>query len=257
MSTYTSVVISPEITTRPVFTSVSQATRPPGSLAITASRTPSEIWSAILSGWPSVTDSEVKRNSLSDSWRVVIRRGSLAATDDRTVDERDPLLVLHAEHRVADPDGVEPARGRRAGPAVAQLQAEPAVVVVLIQLQAGEWPERHSHRTRPVKVEHAGALELERRTALAPHHLEVRDRRAPDDLEPEVPPHHLAGLVRDHAPVAPRYLAQRRGRLGARRPRTPAQQDRGEDEREQAGRPVQRGERQHRRVAGAEQDQER
>jgi len=31
-----------------------------------ASRTASEIWSAILSGWPSVTDSEVKRNPLSD-----------------------------------------------------------------------------------------------------------------------------------------------------------------------------------------------
>ena len=33
-----------------------------GSSARTASRTESEIWSAILSGWPSVTDSEVKRN---------------------------------------------------------------------------------------------------------------------------------------------------------------------------------------------------
>src|SRR5262245_12205866 len=74
MSTYTSVVISPETTTRPVFTSVSQATRPEGSSAITASRTPSEIWSAILSGWPSVTDSDVNRNSLSDRRAVVMRR---------------------------------------------------------------------------------------------------------------------------------------------------------------------------------------
>jgi hypothetical protein len=32
-----------------------------------ASSTPSEIWSAILSGWPSVTDSDVNRYSL--SWR--------------------------------------------------------------------------------------------------------------------------------------------------------------------------------------------
>src|ERR687896_412229 len=63
MSTYVSVVISPETRIRPVFTSVSQATRPAGSSASTASRTPSEIWSATLSGWPSVTDSEVKRNS--------------------------------------------------------------------------------------------------------------------------------------------------------------------------------------------------
>src|SRR6266498_19597 len=43
--------------------SVSQATRPAGSSARTASRTESEIWSATLSGWPSVTDSELKRNS--------------------------------------------------------------------------------------------------------------------------------------------------------------------------------------------------
>src|ERR671938_1495482 len=63
MSTYVSVVISPPTTTRPVVNSVSQATRPAGSAARTASRTLSEIWSAILSGWPSVTDSEVKRNS--------------------------------------------------------------------------------------------------------------------------------------------------------------------------------------------------
>ena len=34
----------------------------------TASSTESEIWSAILSGWPSVTDSEVKRNSRAP-WR--------------------------------------------------------------------------------------------------------------------------------------------------------------------------------------------
>src|SRR5919201_1690708 len=63
MSTYVSVEISPATTTRPVVISVSQATRPLGSSPSTASSTESEIWSAILSGWPSVTDSEVKRNS--------------------------------------------------------------------------------------------------------------------------------------------------------------------------------------------------
>src|SRR3954451_12965727 len=36
-----------------------------GSSFRTASSTPSEIWSAILSGWPSVTDSDVNRYSLS------------------------------------------------------------------------------------------------------------------------------------------------------------------------------------------------
>jgi hypothetical protein len=46
--------------TRPVVTRVSHATRPLGSSVRTASRTESEIWSATLSGCPSVTDSDVK-----------------------------------------------------------------------------------------------------------------------------------------------------------------------------------------------------
>src|SRR5712692_8996394 len=49
--------------TYPVLVSVSHATRAPGSLAMMASSTASEIWSQILSGCPSVTDSEVKMNS--------------------------------------------------------------------------------------------------------------------------------------------------------------------------------------------------
>jgi hypothetical protein len=60
MSTYVAVEISPATTTRPVVTSVSHATRPSRSSVRTASRTESEIWSATLSGWPSVTDSDVK-----------------------------------------------------------------------------------------------------------------------------------------------------------------------------------------------------
>src|SRR3954462_4325989 len=79
MSTYVEVEISPDTTTSPVFTSVSQATRPVGSSRITASRTPSEIWSATLSGWPSVTDSEVNRYSFSESCWLIGRetlRGS-------------------------------------------------------------------------------------------------------------------------------------------------------------------------------------
>jgi hypothetical protein len=58
------VVISPATITRPVVTRVSQATLPFASSVRTASRTPSETWSATLSGWPSVTDSEVKRKLL-------------------------------------------------------------------------------------------------------------------------------------------------------------------------------------------------
>src|SRR5580704_4845914 len=49
------------MTTRPVAVRVSQATRLEVSSARQASRMASEIWSAILSGWPSVTDSEVNK----------------------------------------------------------------------------------------------------------------------------------------------------------------------------------------------------
>src|SRR3954452_5429925 len=69
MSTYPPVVISPAMCTWPVVIIVSTATRLRGSWASIASRIESLIWSAILSGWPSVTDSEVKRRrDMSYSW---------------------------------------------------------------------------------------------------------------------------------------------------------------------------------------------
>src|SRR4051794_4939100 len=49
------------MTTMPVHVSVSAATRLYGSCSRQASRMASDTWSAILSGWPSVTDSEVNR----------------------------------------------------------------------------------------------------------------------------------------------------------------------------------------------------
>src|SRR3954454_21549815 len=49
------------MTARPGVTSVSQDTRDEVSAASKASRTASEIASATLSVWPSVTDSDVKR----------------------------------------------------------------------------------------------------------------------------------------------------------------------------------------------------
>ena len=68
----------------PVVTNVSQATRPIGSSAMIASSTESEIWSAILSGCPSVTDSDVKRNSFDESllmeFMAPLRRPPLFAT---------------------------------------------------------------------------------------------------------------------------------------------------------------------------------
>src|SRR3954465_11415759 len=61
ISTYPLVVTSPAMWTWPVVISVSTATRLRGSSLSMASRIASLIWSAILSGWPSVTDSEVNR----------------------------------------------------------------------------------------------------------------------------------------------------------------------------------------------------
>ena len=60
ISTYDSVVTSPATTTSPVVTRHSTATRLFGSCRSSSSSTESLIWSAILSGCPSVTDSEVK-----------------------------------------------------------------------------------------------------------------------------------------------------------------------------------------------------
>src|SRR6185295_15245705 len=62
ISIYASVVTSPSTTTSPVVVAVSQATRERGSWARNASRIASETWSQSLSGWPSVTDSEVKKS---------------------------------------------------------------------------------------------------------------------------------------------------------------------------------------------------
>src|SRR5687768_6139059 len=60
-SMYVWVVISPKTSTSPVVVAVSQATRASGSSRRIWSRIASEIWSHILSGWPSVTDSDVNR----------------------------------------------------------------------------------------------------------------------------------------------------------------------------------------------------
>src|SRR5436309_8415623 len=92
-----SVEISPATTTSPVVINVSQATRASGSSARTASRTVSEIWSATLSGCPSVTDSEVKRNS-----RAAM--GPQATQNARLLDaqEEGDLQLVRAAHGVFD-----------------------------------------------------------------------------------------------------------------------------------------------------------
>src|SRR5882762_4792052 len=97
---------------------VSTATRLPGSSLIIESRMASLIWSAILSGWPSVTDSEVKRRratsalpslwvtAVSLSWTAV----SLAATYS-FVQPRGDQVPHHVGQGI-----LGPARDRRDGP---------------------------------------------------------------------------------------------------------------------------------------------
>src|SRR5512137_1276931 len=65
------VVISPKSITKPVLVATSQATRLIGSCSKQASSTESAIWSHTLSGWPSVTDSEVNIN-LGEDMKVVV-----------------------------------------------------------------------------------------------------------------------------------------------------------------------------------------
>src|SRR6266568_3843650 len=141
MSTYVWVVTSPATCTWPVVISVSTATRLPGSSLIMESRMASLIWSAILSGWPSVTDSDVKRrratSALPSLWVTAVSlswaAGSLAATShfvqsgghqiphdvgqrflgpardrrDRSVTPIDNGLVVRCAEAEPVPDGID------------------------------------------------------------------------------------------------------------------------------------------------------
>src|SRR6266567_1909360 len=79
------------MTANPVVTSVSQATRPLGSCFMTSSRTASEIWSAILSGWPSVTDSDVNRKLRKASLKLILLRDLWWDAPLQT-----PLIIRHS-----------------------------------------------------------------------------------------------------------------------------------------------------------------
>src|SRR3954463_10250203 len=72
IGTYALVLISPATNTRPVVSNVSHATRDAGSCSSRASRMASDTWSAILSGCPSVTDSEVNVHFVTASSLLVI-----------------------------------------------------------------------------------------------------------------------------------------------------------------------------------------
>src|SRR5437764_4775484 len=71
MSSSACVVTSPITTQSPLVIAVSHATRAFESWASIPSSTASETWSQILSGCPSVTDSEVRRNDRDELKEVV------------------------------------------------------------------------------------------------------------------------------------------------------------------------------------------
>src|SRR5262245_54864888 len=140
------VVISPATTTMPVFASDSQATRLSGSFSSSASRIASEIWSHILSGCPSDTDSEVKRKSLSGL-------GSLLGLDAAEPDERFPSAASRLKslngagpEKQAEPPGGRPSS--RAGATVAALFV--LVETALDQLAEGV---EHLFRLRPLRAD--------------------------------------------------------------------------------------------------------
>src|SRR5215469_4666928 len=97
------LVISPAMTIVPVVSRVSQATRDSGSPASAASTTASEIWSAILSGCPSVTDSDVKRNPL-----VMLVSWATGAASS-------PKMIDYVAYRVIGGGVPSPAQPRRPG----------------------------------------------------------------------------------------------------------------------------------------------
>src|SRR6478672_5898636 len=148
MSMYVSVVISPATTTRPVVISVSQATRLSGSFASAASRTESEIWSAILSGCPSVTDSDVNRNVRCD----IASRVPLTRDDDqaRPRPVLNPVRQDAAKRRdPADEAGCQ----RRAGQPGELLEPRQADLDVEVRPGGGAgrqtvWLERRARRVQ-------------------------------------------------------------------------------------------------------------
>src|SRR3954451_10987271 len=104
IGTYALVLISPATTTRPVVSRVSHATRDFGSCSSSASRMASDTWSAILSGWPSVTDSEVKvQRVMSELLLSALRQPRRGGVEDGG---RDLALAAqgHVNRRAVDSD---------------------------------------------------------------------------------------------------------------------------------------------------------
>src|ERR1041385_4878115 len=99
----------------PVVTSVSQATRASRSSARIAPSTASVIWSGTVSGWPSVTDSDVKtcrlsvmeggRNMMGTPSAAALEQTSPGGTPGQRTEGVDETQVDHRSHRLAQDRG--------------------------------------------------------------------------------------------------------------------------------------------------------
>src|SRR3954468_4342417 len=157
-SIFALVVISPASTTRLSFTSVSAATRERGSWARIASSTASEIWSATLSGWPSDTDSDVKRNSLI----VFCRLGIGSEETARISNNPAPIPPLHPPNcrEVAAARAARCGNHPRLGGLrdVSHLPAQPQSQSRAGGLPRRAHPARGDRRCRPHGGRDAGAV---------------------------------------------------------------------------------------------------
>src|SRR2546430_2330318 len=101
MSSSAWVVTSPMTTQRPLVIAVSHATRAAESWPSIPSRTASDTWSQILSGWPSVTDSDVSRNDRDELNDVVTKADDTCGAVTRRCDAGCLLDLARAAAPVA------------------------------------------------------------------------------------------------------------------------------------------------------------
>src|SRR4051812_42632788 len=184
---------------------------------MTASSTPSEIWSATLSGWPSVTDSEVNRYSFSASGWFIGERVAAAVHAARRSSALlvAPVVIDHERHALeavalAQPVLEEEAVVARQEPLVGDLDREARRA----RLELSHVEEAHpppAHRRGLARGLEVGqeAVELGRRDARARAVGEVERLRH----QPLHPAARLGGY-RDHlGPQAQPLERARRGVL--------------------------------------------
>ena len=202
-------MISPITITRPVVVAVSHATRAIGSSRMIASRIASLTWSQSLSGWPSVTDSDVNRYSGASTMLVkntsAADRGegitghchlgwhaSLARCHLRTLAR---MAIEAAPYRASWVNAVIDWVGRLPGPP--SLAYLVAIVPAILVLAAADWISgKPIGEIQPDRV--VWGLALVGSIWLI-HHLDAVARRALREFSPmlEVTPEEEARLAHE------------------------------------------------------------